>query len=253
MTTLIVNGERHPVTDAYRDGARAWRNGKWESSNPYALSTHQHRQWLAGFENDKALRHICNGIDLITSVTSTGGIYHASEIDPGSLKKVARYESELMASSGMLSAAERYIARTGVPYAHVLAEHLRQLGHSVHTDFAQKIVLRVLLDKEMRGAPLTSNEIEKIDALTDIRASFLMTLGRIQQDYYSTRISHKALARACGKPPMWPGQVLRTMRRDRLDFLVVSAVHHCRPSPKGWTAIAMLKDRPLQHRQNLVA
>lgn len=253
MKILIVNGEKHLVTDPYRDGARAWRNGKREFTNPYPLSACQHREWLAGFENDRAMRHVCDGVDVITSVTSPTGTCVASEIDPGSLKQVSRYECELMKSSGLLADAEQYIARVGVPYAKVLAEYLRGRGHSVHTDFAQKVILRALLDKEMQGAPLASHEIEKVEALTDIRVNFMLNLGRLQEDYYATKISHKALASACRKLPMWPGQILRTMRRDYLDFLVITALHHCRPSPKGWTAIQLLKERIHQPRQDLVA
>lgn len=253
MTYLIVGKDRFSITDAYREGARAWREGKRGFTNPYPLSDQSHREWIAGFENDKAMRHLCDGIDVISDRLSPGATYLASEVDPVSLKSISRYESGLMSSSGMLTEAERYIARAGVPYGRVLAEHLRNLGHSVSTEFAEKIVSRALLGKEMQGAPLASHEEKKIEALTDVRATFLLTLGRLQQDYYATKISHKALAAALGKPQMWPGQVLRTMRRDHLGFLFVSAMHHCRPSPKGWTAISMLTERVLQARQNLVA
>jgi hypothetical protein len=243
MNRLFVDDISYLITPSYKEGAIARRIDSASCFNPYPLSDARHAQWNNGFKNETNLVHVIDGFDLISSEREQSRTFIAGPSLRQSAPKKAglHYALALMNVSGMKVEAVTFMSKPGVPYPGELAAHLRSKGHSLSHEFADLIIRRVVLEREMVGVSISEKELTKIRSLTNLQQEFLLVLGDIQDAYYSLKPSLKATTAILSKHGISPREFLRQMGRDGLSFLLDHSQYHCRPSAKGWRAIAMLK------------
>lgn len=250
MITLVVNGKRFKVTEAYRNGALAQRSGQNRHSNPHALSNHLHDQWESGFDNEQAMSHVIDTIDLITCTEATSRVFSATVgADKNTDRARLKYALDLMRATGILEQSKHIFAARGPQSPGDLMTALRTNGHALSRIFAELIIERMRVERDMNGAILATKEAAAVEDIGDNISKFILGLSILQDRYYDRIPSTELLSTYFRKPSRWAVQVARVMKREKLGFLVEIGHNRIKLSAKGWAAVELLRsnDADLKH------
>lgn len=250
MITLFIDDKKFSISEAYCNGALAQRSGQGRHSNPHALTDHHHGQWYSGFENEQAMLHIIDNVDLITSTEPSSRVF---SVTARSTKESAgarlKYALDLMRASGMLEQSKQIFTDRGPQSPGDLMTALRGNGHALSRIFAELIIERMRIERDMKGAALTTKEAEIVENIGDNIGKFLLGLSVLQERYYDRAPSTELLSAYFRKPSRWAVQVARVMKREKQGFLVEIGHNRIKLSAKGWAAVELLrsKDADLFH------
>lgn len=244
MITLFIDDKKFSINDAYRNGALAQRSGQGRHSNPYALSDHHHDQWDSGFENEQAMFHVMDNIDLVASGERNSRVF-AVAARPTKETAGARlkYALDLMRASGMLEQSKQIFTDRGPQSPGDLMTALRANGHALSRIFAELIIERLRIERDMKGAALTAKEAEIVENIGDNIGKFLLGLSVLQERYYDRIPSTELLSAYFRKPSRWAVQVARVMKREKQGFLVEIGHNRIKLSAKGWAAVELLRSK----------
>ncbi|WP_374314120.1 hypothetical protein [Dongia sp.] len=244
MTTLFVDGRGFLVGEEYREGALAQRSGQARQVNPHAMSDRRHDHWNHGFDHEQSMLHVLDGVDLITDRKSYSRVFSTTAI---SINKTSRahlkYSLDLMRASGMLEESRNIFATRGPLSPGDLMLALRANGHSLSRMFAETIIERLRVEREMRGAALTNKETDIVGKLSASTKHFLIGLGMLQDRYFDKTPTAELISAFFNKPMRWPVSVARVMKREKQDFLIEIGHNRIKLSPKGWAAIELLRSQ----------
>lgn len=245
MVTLVVGNTTFKVTSSYRAGARACRKGTPHHENPYPLTDPEHRNWLAGYNNEAGLHHVVDGVDLTAADEHGSRVFSAptwpdAERFPKATR--LRYALALMKASSMFEDAKIECTTKLENTPHRLRTALANRGHDLTVEFARLILRRIQLERGMAGQELDFGERRRVAELTDSRKQFVTAIGDLQETYFDSYVPVAMLAKRFGKSTAWPNSVARLLKRDKLDFLVVFTGVHCTLTPKGWAVVKQLKN-----------
>lgn len=246
MNRLFVNDTLYELTDAYKLGALKKRVTGTMKCNPFKGDDVATAEWVSGYLNEEKMLHVVNNCDVITSLPNDEVDFTVDRIpNPKAPKREThRYALALMNATGMKDDAVELMQPT-VPTPGVLAQRLREKGHYLSAIFAEMIVHRIRLERQMSGTPLSARELDRVGNLPPGLSDFLLTLGKLQDEYFSITPSLAGVARALGKSEEWALALTRTVRDSQLDFLIEKPRSRCRPSAKGWLVIDMIRAREL--------
>lgn len=250
MTTLLVDGRSFLVGEDYRNGAIAQRSGQARHLNPHALSDRRHRDWNNGFEHEQSMFHVIDGVDLIADKESHARVFSmTAKLIKRTSRARLKYALDLMRASGMLEESRNIFAALGPLSPGDLLVALRSKGYALSRHFAETIIERLRIEREMKGAALTANEADIIEKLGANTKQFLVGLSVIQDRYFDRTPTIELIGAYFNKPTRWPVHVARVMKREKQIFLVEAGHNRIKLSPKGWAAIDLLESQEIQRIQ----
>jgi hypothetical protein len=243
MNTLFVDNMAIGLGDAYRDGARAKRLMKDVSSNPFPLSTPGYQDWTIGFANEERFLHVVDGIDVIEF---KGCERSFTAREPEALKSRPKaaylaYAHSLMIASGALDLGTKLFRADPVGTAASLSRLLAKEGITVHREFAQLIINRIYLESRMQGAPLSPSELDRVQNMGPQQRKFVLTAAKLQEVYYDQSLTCTAMGQFCGENKHWGTLMIKILRRDKMSFIVDSALYKFNLTGKGWEAVRVLR------------
>jgi hypothetical protein len=192
--------------------------------------------------------HVVEGIDLITSAESSSRVF---SIATSTVKETSqarlKYALELMRASGMLEQSRHIFASRGPQPPGDLMLALRANGHTLSRIFAEAIIDRLRVEREMKGAVLTDKELGIVNNLRDGTKHFILGMSALQDRYFDRSPSAELVSAFFRKPPRWSVHVARVMTREKQNFLVDIGHNRIRLSPKGWSAVRLLRSKDAEY------